>query len=103
WEWIDRDYHMLPTKPTLDAEINYEDHPINPWPVWSPRSGYFRDHDVRKQSYRSVFAGAAGVTYGHHSVWQFYSDRYEPINHPDRFWTDAMHARALNRSGIFGV
>ncbi len=63
WDWILRDYAMTPAKPTLDLEPNYEDHPVNPWPRWNPAAGYFRDHDVRKQVYRSVFAGGFGVTY----------------------------------------
>ena len=29
-------------KPTLDAEPNYEDHPVNPWPVYDPANGYFQ-------------------------------------------------------------
>lgn len=90
WEWIARDRSLQPAKPTLDAEPNYEDHPVNPWPKWDPSNGYFRDHDVRKQCYRSVFAGAAGVTYGHHAVWQFYNPREEKINYADRYWTEAI-------------
>jgi len=98
WNLIQRDLNLLPHKPTLDAEPNYEDHPVNPWPTWNPQNGYFRDYDVRKQCYRSVFAGACGVTYGHHSVWQFYSPKEEKINYPDRYWTEA-----LNRPGAFQV
>ncbi|MDQ3845478.1 MAG: glycoside hydrolase family 140 protein, partial [Bacteroidota bacterium] len=98
WNWITRDRELLPTKPTLDAEPNYEDHPVNPWPKWDPANGYFRDYDVRKQTYRSVFAGAAGVTYGHHSVWQFWSPREEKINHADRYWTEA-----IDRPGAYQV
>jgi hypothetical protein len=90
WEAIARDYGLAPVKPTVDAEPNYEDHPVNPWPAWDPTNGYFRDDDVRRQSYRSVFAGGCGVTYGHHSVWQFCSDRYPPVNHPDRYWWEAI-------------
>lgn len=90
WEMIERDYARTPFKPTLDAEPNYEDHPISPWPTWNPANGYFRDHDVRQQSYRSVFAGGCGVTYGHHSIWQFCSERHAPINHADRSWLDAL-------------
>jgi hypothetical protein len=90
WEMIERDYARTPIKPTLDAEPNYEDHPISPWPTWSPANGYFRDHDVRQQSYRSVFAGGCGVTYGHHSIWQFCGERHAPINHADRSWLDAL-------------
>jgi hypothetical protein len=74
----------------IDLEPNYEDHPVDPWPTWNPANGYFRDYDVRKQLYRSVFAGGCGVTYGHHAVWQFASKRNGVINHADRDWTDAM-------------
>jgi hypothetical protein len=90
WNAIHHDYSLQPAKPTLDAEPNYEDHPVNPWPKWDTASGYFRDYDVRKQCYRSVFAGAPGVTYGHHAVWQFYNPREEKINHADRYWTAAI-------------
>ena len=98
WEWIARDRKRTPVKPTLDLEPNYEDHPVNPWPKWDSAKGYFRDYDVRKQTYRSVFAGACGVTYGHHAVWQFWSPREEKINHADRYWTEA-----LDRPGAFQV
>lgn len=90
WNWVAEDYAMTPAKPTLDGEPNYEDHPVNPWPNYDPANGYYRDHDVRKQLYRSVFAGACGVTYGHHSIWQFWSARFEIVNHADRFWTEAI-------------
>jgi hypothetical protein len=99
WEWIERDYALRPVKPTLDAEPNYEDHPVNPWPVWDPASGYFRDYDVRKQIYRSVFAGACGVTYGHHAVWQFYGPRHEVINHADRPWAEAIDRPGAAQAG----
>ncbi len=87
---IEHDYALSPAKPTLDAEPNYEDHPIDPWPAWNPANGYYRDHDVRQQSYRSVFAGGCGVTYGHHAVWQFCGTRDPVVNHADRPWTDAL-------------
>jgi hypothetical protein len=91
-EWISRDYHLQPAKPILDAEPNYEDHPVN----WKAENGYFNAYDVRKQLYRAVFSGACGVTYGHHAVWQFYSAREKPISAPDRYWT-----AALDRPGAF--
>jgi hypothetical protein len=110
WEWVARDYALTPAKPTLDLEPNYEDHPYNPWPKWDPATGYFRDYDVRKQVYRSVFAGACGVTYGHNSVWQFAGPRYPPENYPDRGWVEALdrpggrqvrHLRSLIESRPF--
>jgi hypothetical protein len=94
WEMVSHDYNLSPPKPTLDLEPNYEDHPYNPWPRWDPATGYFRDHDVRKQVYRSVFAGACGVTYGHHAVWQFANDRHPVENHADRNWVDALYRPA---------
>ncbi len=94
WEWIARDYALKPAKPALDLEPNYEDHPYNPWPRWDPATGYYRDLDVRKQVYRSVFAGGCGVTYGHHAVWGFVGKRNPVINHADRDWIDALQRPA---------
>jgi hypothetical protein len=99
WNWITRDRALSPEKPTLDSEPNYEDHPVNPWPKWDPANGYFRDYDVRKQIYRSVFAGGCGVTYGHHSIWQFWSPREEKINHADRYWTEALDRPGAVQAG----
>lgn len=98
WETVQSDFSYLPAKPTLDAEPNYEDHPVNTWPKWNTDNGYFRDYAVRKQCYRAVFAGACGVTYGHHAVWQFMNEREEAINYPDRGWINAM-----NRPGAYQV
>jgi hypothetical protein len=92
WKWITRDFNTTPARPVLDGEPNYEDHPVN----WKIEEGYFRDYDVRKQLYRSVFSGACGVTYGHQAIRQFYSDREEPMGFPDRYWTEA-----LDRPGAF--
>jgi len=100
WEWVARDYALTPAKPTLDLEPNYEAHPYNPWPRWDPSTGYFRDHDVRKQVYRSVFAGAAGVTYGHHAVWGFVGPRNDVRNFADRDWVDALY-RPAGRQVVF--
>lgn len=104
WDWIARDRAADPRRPVIDLEMNYEDHPVNPWPRWNPVDGYFRDADVRAQAYRGVFAGAAGVTYGHHAVWQFAGPRHPGVNHVDRDWRAALdrpgawqmrHLRAL--------
>lgn len=100
WEWIARDYALTPAKPTMDLEPNYEDHPYNPWPQWDPATGYFRDHDVRQQVYRSVFAGGCGFTYGHQSVWQFASKRNGVINHAECDWIEAMY-RPAGRQMVF--
>jgi len=92
WEMIAQDYALTPAKPTLDGEINYEDHPVNPWPEWDPANGYFVDYDVRKQAYRSVFAGGCGVTYGHHFIWQMWDEGRYAKNNGDKFmpWHEAI-------------
>jgi len=91
WEMIRSDYDRNLTKPVLDAEPNYEDHPIDPFRrKWQADFGRYTDYDVRKQAYRAVFSGACGHTYGHHSVWQFWNLRREPINFPTPQWEEAI-------------
>ncbi len=98
WEMITRDYQRTPLKPVLDGEPNYEDHPIDPYlRRWQPSYGRFRAYDVRKQAYRSVFAGACGHTYGNHSVWQFWALPREPINFPMPAWDEAIFAEGAGQ------
>ena len=102
WNWVTRDLAMKPQKPTLDMEPCYEDHPVNPWDgKWTRESrGYFNAYDVRARIYRSVFAGACGVTYGHHQIWQFLNtDLNPPINIGDTLigWQKAAKAEGANQ------
>lgn len=95
WDMLTALYQLQPPKPVLDAEPNYEDHPVDPYlRTWQPAYGCYSDYDVRKQAYRAVFAGACGHTYGHHSVWQFYDLDRVPVNYPQTTWR-----LALNRPG----
>jgi hypothetical protein len=98
WRWVKEDLAFKPQKPTLDMEPCYEDHPVNPWDgKWTRARGYFSAYDVRARIYRGIFAGACGVTYGHHQVWQFLnSDLYQPINTGDTIigWRKALYAEA---------
>ncbi len=101
WDWVKRDLAMNPTKPTLDMEPCYEDHPVNPWDgKWTRQRGYFTAYDVRARIYRGIFAGACGVTYGHHEIWQFLNKELnEPINVGDTLipWRKAAQAEAANQ------
>lgn len=63
---------------------------------WDAKKGYFRDYDVRKQIYRSVFSGGCGVTYGHNSIFFFYRPGDKNINHAEHFWYED-----LDRPGAF--
>lgn len=85
---VEADYNRLPIKPTLDDEFNYENHAIN----WKPDTSRFRDYDVRKSAYRSLFAGACGLAYGCQDIWQFLdTSRHQPIAYADTPWQEALH------------
>lgn len=89
WEKISADYHRTPTKPVMDGEPLYEDHPYG---FRAAReNGYSFDAHIRQRAYWHVFSGAFGHTYGHHSVWQMYSPGKRPINGPLVFWYEAIH------------
>lgn len=87
-EWIARDYAHKPTKPVMDAEPPYEDHPrMNS--DWSSFDGYHDDLVVRQAAYGAVFSGAHGHTYGCHPVWQMHRGG-EPVNRARRTWSEAL-------------
>lgn len=58
FELVQKDYHLQPIKPTIDAESNYEDGTIEAHPV----NGKFSDHDSRNSANWAVFGGAFGYT-----------------------------------------
>ncbi|HZY79837.1 MAG TPA: glycoside hydrolase family 140 protein [Cyclobacteriaceae bacterium] len=102
WKMIANDISLKPTKPVLDMEPCYEDHPVNPWDGKWTRAGrgYFTAYDVRARIYRGVFAGGCGVTYGHHAVWGFANkELYAPITNGDTIltWQQASEAAAANQ------
>ena len=68
WKYVDRDLSYETVKPTLDAEPSYEGIPQG---LHNPRNPYWEEWDVRRYAYWSVFAGAAGHTYGSNSIMQF--------------------------------
>ncbi|MDX2024635.1 MAG: glycoside hydrolase family 140 protein [Deltaproteobacteria bacterium] len=91
WTRLENDRVREPTKPVMDGEPLYEDHPVA---FNAPENGYSVDADVRKFAYWDLLSGAFGHTYGHHSVWQMYAPGRDPINGPTMYWYEA-----LNRPG----
>jgi len=99
-------YLLAPTKPVIDGEPRYEDHPVN----WEPKYGWFDAFDVRQAAYWSVLSGAFGHTYGNHNIWQMWEEGREPVNHARTPWYEALdhvgarqmgHLRRLFRSRPF--
>lgn len=80
-------YANTPTRPVLDGEPIYEDHPVC---FNKADLGLSNAYDVRRSAYLSVFAGAFGHTYGCHDVWQMYAPSREPVNSPNLYWYDAL-------------
>ncbi len=87
-------YNRLPTKPTLDAEPIYEDHPVC---FNATALGTSNACDVRQFAYLNLFAGAFGHTYGCHDVWQMYGPKHPPVNGPHVFWQEALELPAANQ------
>ena len=80
-------YNSKPTRPVIDGEPLYEDHPV----CFNVQDlGTSSAYDVRKYAYLDLFAGAFGHTYGCHDIWQMYSPAREGINGPHYYWTVAM-------------
>ena len=90
------DYARTPTKPTMDGEPCYEDHPIN----FDAANGYFDAYDVRLAAYRNLFCGACGNTYGHHSIWGFRREEERSAYYPNA-WETALHRPGAKGIRIF--
>lgn len=89
------DFRRSPTKPIIELEPLYEDHPLE----FNPdNEGHSTAWDVRRTLYWSVFYGSAGVTYGHHSVWQMYDEGRGPINRPLMPWHKAIEQPAAEQA-----
>lgn len=89
FKYVNRDYVLKPTKPTLDGEPSYEGIPHGLHDTLQPK---WNDNDVRRYAYWSVFAGAAGYTYGHSAVMQMFHKGDNPAYGNRMLWDDAIDA-----------
>jgi hypothetical protein len=95
YKYIQIDYHLKPTKPTIDGEPSYEDIPQGLHDVNEPR---WTAADVRRYGYWSVFAGAFGYTYGHNSVMQMYRKTdLTPAYGPHEEWLKALDSEGAKQ------
>lgn len=98
WRYVDRDLAMDPPKPTVDAEPSYE------WILHGLHDlsqPYWREWDVRRYAYWSVFQGSMGHTYGHNSVQQMYCNSLKPGSYGAHWtWKDSMHHIGAEQMGV---
>ena len=71
---VEHDRNLVPTKPVLDGEPRYEDHPVR---GDETHTQWFDDFDVRQAAYWGIFSGAFGHTYGCHDIWMMYDGTNE--------------------------
>ncbi|MFV8466065.1 glycoside hydrolase family 140 protein [Flavobacterium sp. LB1P62] len=89
YKFVQRDFNLKPTKPTLDGEPSYEGIPHGLHDTLQP---LWKASDVRRYGYWSVFAGAAGYTYGHNAVMQMFRKGDKPAYGNKELWTSAINA-----------
>ena len=69
WRYVHDSYAAEPARPVIDGEPSYEGIPQG---LHDPTQPRWSAADCRRYAYWSVFAGAAGHTYGDNSVMQFF-------------------------------
>ena len=90
WKYVNDDYKLKPVKPTFDGEPSYEDIPYG---LHEANQPYWKDYEIRRYAYWSVFAGGCGFTYGHNSVMQFYTPGDSGISFfPKIKWQEGLEA-----------
>lgn len=98
WKYVDRDHSYPIMKPTVDGEPSYE------WILQGLHvmdQPYWREWDVRRYAYWSVFEGAMGHTYGDNAVQQFYRDAKKPGSYGvKQTWQDSIHHIGSEQMGI---
>lgn len=92
YKFVNIDYNLTPVKPSLDGEPSYE---LIPHGLHDTTKPYWNANDVRRYGYWSVFAGAAGHTYGHNSVMQM----HKPTDKGSAYGSKKYWNQALNDSG----
>lgn len=92
YRFVNIDYNLKPTKPTIDGEPSYE---LIPHGLHDTTKPYWQAQDVRRYAYWSVFAGAAGHTYGHNSIMQF----HKPTDKGSAYGSKKYWYNALNDEG----
>jgi len=88
YKYVQTDFNLEPIKPTLDGEPSYEGIPQGLHDTLQP---LWNANDLRRYAYWSVFAGAAGFTYGHSAVMQMYSPGDKSAYGNKKYWKNALN------------
>lgn len=94
WRYVEYSLSRKPMKPVIDAEPSYEGIPQG---LHDPNEVRWKDCDVRRYAYWSVFAGAFGHTYGNNSIMQFYRPGIPPAYGAHTPWWDALKDPGFNQ------
>lgn len=90
WRYMNDDYALKPVKPSFDGEPSYE---AIPYGLHEANQPYWKDHEIRRYAYWSVFAGGCGFTYGHNAVMQFYMPPDSTASYfPKESWKEGIQA-----------
>ena len=99
WRYVADGRQLKRTMPILDGEPSYEHIPqglhVASQPYWTPAQ-------VRRYGWWSVLAGAAGFTYGHNSIMQFYPGYGQGAFFVRYPWKDAIHGPAGMSAAAMG-
>lgn len=98
--FIEADYGLEPTKPTVDGEPRYETIPVGFYFQNQNRQDRFDDYDVRQAAYWAMLAGACGHTYGNNNVWQMWAPGRNPVISADIPWNEALDHPGAFQMGL---
>jgi hypothetical protein len=93
WRFVEKSLSTAPMKPVIDGEPVYEDIPQG---LHNPKETRWKDYDVRRYAYWSVFAGSFGHTYGHNSIMQFIRPGILASFGAEKPWYDALNDSGYN-------
>lgn len=93
WRYVQEVEKLSAVKPILDAEPSYEHIPQG---LHLENEPYWTKEQVRRYGWWSVLAGAAGFTYGHNSIMQFYTGEGKSAFFARLPWMDSLHAPACD-------
>lgn len=94
WRFVEASQEKSPLKPVIDGEPIYEEIPQG---LHNPKEIRWKDYDVRRYAYWSVFAGSFGHTYGNNSIMQFMRPGTMAAYGAEKSWWDALNDPGFNQ------